>query len=127
MNENGGDDRSGGLVVWLVPIVLVGYCGWVIWHAAQSGIFAWGALGYYSMYPYVLVLGLLGSGSVLLQKQGAMRWPFLMLFFSYGVALNRMEPMPVVPDDMRWVFDFIGYITAFAVVAAGVAHEQRRR
>jgi len=113
----------------LIPaLVVLGYGIWVVGTALAHGALAWGMLGDYSMFQYVLILGLLCSGYVTLacRRPSSLGSAFLLLFFGYGMALQSVQPAHV-PPELRWMFDFIGWTTGLAVIAAGMVLEQQWR
>ena len=108
--------------------LLAGYAIWAVWSAYRHGVLAWGATGSYSPFVYVLILGLLCSGFVFAQgRTGSVRPAFLLLFLGYGRALISARPAEHMSADMSWLFNFIGYTTAFAVITAGLVLEERIR
>lgn len=111
-----------------MPMLILAYGLWVVWQAAARGVLSRGALGEYSLFSYVLLVGLVSSGLVFLRAQTwSINGPFLLLFLAYGHVLSKMRPIAHVPMELEWAFDFIGYTTTCAVIAAGMILEQGRR
>lgn len=112
----------------LLPLILAVYGAWAVYSAAASGLLKWGALGDYSLFSYVLVLGLMSSGVVFMRARSSqVGGTFLLLFLAYAGALSEIRPMAEVPASMLWVFDFIACVTAGSVVAAATLFERDRR
>jgi hypothetical protein len=128
MSKDDATPRSGSLLGLLVPLILLAYSVWVIYSAAASGVLKWGALGEYSLFSYVLLLGLVSSGvGVVRTRSWRVGGAFLLLFFAYGSALSTIRPVAQIPVSMRWVFDFVAYVTACSVSAAAALFERERR
>lgn len=124
MNESHANPKP-SILGWILPLTVLAYCLWAVYEAVGSGVLKWGALGEYSLFAYVLLLGLVSSGFVFLRVGTQyVSGLFLLLFLGYGQALMAIKPIGQVPVEMRWAFDFVGYTTACAVIAAGMVLER---
>ena len=107
--------------LYLVLLMLITV--WVVIEAVERGVFVWGAFGAYSSIPYLIVLGMLAQGiastrSVSRNAQGV----FLLMFIGYWTALGSLTPSSFASTkDMEWALEFLAYITAASVMAAGMA------
>lgn len=107
---------------------MIAYSAWAIWTAYRHGMYTSGALGDYSLFIYVLTLGLISSGFVFLQnRNNGVRAAFLLLFLGFNHALVSAETMKTVSSEASWLFDFIGYTAGFSIIAAGIVLEERMR
>ena len=128
MSENDRHSKSFSVFDLVSGCLLSAYAIWAVWSAFRHGVLAWGALGDYSLFVYVLVLGLLCSGFVFMQgRSESLKAAFLLLFLGYGMALTGAKPMGHLSIEMGWLFDFVACTTGFAIIAAGVVLEQRIR
>ena len=102
MNEDRAVSRCGLMLRLLVPLILVAYGAWAIYSAAASGMLRWGALGDYSLFSYVLLLGLVSSGVVLARTRSRQVGGLsFLLFLAFGSALGTMRPVTEIPASMR--------------------------
>lgn len=97
------------------------YLIWSTVMAFRHGMFRWGSLGDYSLFVYVLILAQIACALAIVKRTDRLTYPLLLIFFGCGTALIDMRPLDRVPTEMSWVFDLMGFVGAYAVVAAGVA------
>lgn len=128
MNRNPQRPINNSIISLILLYGMITYSAWAIWTAYRHGMYTWGALGDYSLFVYVLTLGLISSAFVFLQSvNNGLRAAFLLLFLGFSHALDSADAMKTVSREVGWLFEFIGYVAGFAVIAAGIVLEEQRR